>query len=231
MYKVIAISDVHLGLKHARTKELIEFLKTHPTELLILNGDIIDEWAIRKNFGKNIALLRYLLTLNKSNHTRVVWTYGNHDETFEHLVDLTINNIEIKKDFIIDVFGRKYFVFHGHAIDIFATKKYKWISRMGAMAYEMLVSLNHLVNKLGFNTHFSKKIKERSKKTTNANFSRDAVDLAIKNNCTGVICGHVHIPKDEMIRGVRYLNSGDWVENQSAILIDKFGRVSIYNKK
>jgi hypothetical protein len=33
-----------------------------------------------------------------------------------------------------------------------------------------------------------------------------------------------------MIDGKRYLNSGDWVENMSAILIDENGNIDIYRK-
>ena len=41
-YKAIIVSDLHLGTKDSKAKEFIEFLDTHPTDLLILNGDIID---------------------------------------------------------------------------------------------------------------------------------------------------------------------------------------------
>ena len=44
-YKAIIASDLHLGTKDSKAKEFIEFLEKHPTDLLILNGDIIDGWA------------------------------------------------------------------------------------------------------------------------------------------------------------------------------------------
>ena len=34
----------------------------------------------------------------------------------------------------------------------------------------------------------------------------------------GIICGHIHTAADKEINGVHYLNSGDWVENRSAIV-------------
>jgi UDP-2,3-diacylglucosamine pyrophosphatase LpxH len=54
--------------------------------------------------------------------------------------------------------------------------------------------------------------------------------MATKKRCDGVICGHIHQPEDRMIDGKRYLNSGDWVENMSAILIDEDGNIDIYRK-
>ena len=33
-----------------------------------------------------------------------------------------------------------------------------------------------------------------------------------------MICGHIHNPEDKIIEGVRYLNCGDWIENNSYII-------------
>ena len=47
-YQTIIISDLHLGTKDSKAEEFIEFIEKHPTELLILNGDIIDGWALNR---------------------------------------------------------------------------------------------------------------------------------------------------------------------------------------
>jgi len=54
--------------------------------------------------------------------------------------------------------------------------------------------------------------------------------MAFKKGCDGVICGHIHQPEDRVINGRRYLNSGDWVENMSAICIQYNGSVYLYDK-
>ena len=46
--KAIIVSDLHLGTKDSKTKDFIEFLEQNPTELLILNGDIVDGWALKR---------------------------------------------------------------------------------------------------------------------------------------------------------------------------------------
>ena len=45
--------------------------------------------------------------------------------------------------------------------------------------------------------------------------------MAIENNYDYVICGHIHQPKKEIFENAQgktmYLNSGDWVENLTAL--------------
>ena len=40
----------------------------------------------------------------------------------------------------------------------------------------------------------------------------------VKKGCDAVLCGHIHTPIISQRNGVRYLNSGDWVESCSAIV-------------
>ena len=51
--------------------------------------------------------------------------------------------------------------------------------------------------------------------------------MASEKMCDGVICGHIHQPADRMIGEKHYLNSGDWVENMTAICIDKNNIIEI----
>jgi UDP-2,3-diacylglucosamine pyrophosphatase LpxH len=47
-HQAIIVSDLHLGTKDSKAEEFIQFLDEHPTDLLILNGDIIDGWALNR---------------------------------------------------------------------------------------------------------------------------------------------------------------------------------------
>ena len=51
--------------------------------------------------------------------------------------------------------------------------------------------------------------------------------MASEKMCDGVICGHIHQPADRMIGDKRYLNSGDWVENMTAICINDNNKITI----
>ena len=47
-YQAVIVSDLHLGTKDSKAEEFIEFIESHPTDLLILNGDIVDGWALNR---------------------------------------------------------------------------------------------------------------------------------------------------------------------------------------
>jgi UDP-2,3-diacylglucosamine pyrophosphatase LpxH len=68
----------------------------------------------------------------------------------------------------------------------------------------------------------SKDIKRGVKVAVNyiTDFEVSAIKLAEQHHCDGVICGHIHHAADRQIAGKHYLNSGDWVESMTAILID-----------
>jgi UDP-2,3-diacylglucosamine pyrophosphatase LpxH len=44
-YRTIILSDIHLGSSYSRADDVISFLKKNKSEILILNGDIVDGWA------------------------------------------------------------------------------------------------------------------------------------------------------------------------------------------
>jgi UDP-2,3-diacylglucosamine pyrophosphatase LpxH len=48
-------------------------------------------------------------------------------------------------------------------------------------------------------------------------FQRVVVEEAKRNNADGVICGHIHHAVIEDMDGIRYINTGDWVESCTAI--------------
>jgi predicted phosphodiesterase len=53
------------------------------------------------------------------------------------------------------------------------------------------------------------------------NFEETAAEIAIENGYDFVICGHIHQPAMKQISvkqgTVMYLNSGDWIENLTAL--------------
>jgi len=243
-YQVIIVSDLHLGTKNSKAEEFIDFLEDHPTELLILNGDIIDGWAINRGARwkkQHTKVISKLLKL--SNKTRIIWIRGNHDEFIQEFIGSNFGNVEVKEDCVIefsehieyDIWKRRcFYVFHGDVIDVFITK-YKWLSKIGSIGYDLALWLNRWYNsyrkwrKLPYQS-ISQKIKEGVKQATMYinDFETTALKMAKKKGCEGVICGHIHQPNNKIINGKQYLNSGDWVENMSAILIDQEGTITIH---
>jgi len=244
-YQVVIVSDLHLGTKDSKAEEFLEFIENHPTNLLILNGDIIDGWALNRGAKWKKYHTKVISKLLKlSNKTRIIWIRGNHDEFVQEFIGSHFGNIEIKEDYVLeysehieyDTWIRKcYYVFHGDVIDVFITK-YKWLSKIGAVGYDFALWLNRWYNryrkwrKLPYQS-ISQKIKTGVKQATMYinDYETAALKMAEKKGCDGVVCGHIHQPEDRIINNKRYLNSGDWVENMSAILIDSEGKISLFN--
>jgi UDP-2,3-diacylglucosamine pyrophosphatase LpxH len=75
----------------------------------------------------------------------------------------------------------------------------------------------------------SKDIKRGVKAAVNyiTDFEVSAIKLAEQHHCDGVICGHIHHAADRQIAGKHYLNSGDWVESMTAILVDYDNNITV----
>ena len=237
-YQAVIVSDLHLGTKDSKAEEFIEFLEKHPTDLLILNGDIVDGWALNRGTKwkkQHTKVISKILQL--SNTTQIIWIRGNHDEFIQDFIGTHLGAIEIKEDYKLDIHNtvESYYIFHGDVVDVFITK-YKWLSKIGAVGYDFALTLNRWYNtyrkwrNLPYQS-ISQKIKGGVKAATNYinDFETTALSMATKKGCNGVMCGHIHQPEDRMIDGKRYINSGDWVENMSAILIGKDGDICLYN--
>ena len=242
-YKAIIVSDLHLGTKDSKCKTFIEFLDNHPTDLLILNGDIIDGWALKRGAKWKHQHTKVLIKLMKlSKKTKIIWLRGNHDDFLADFIGSNFGNIEIREDYKLEMYewvtedkykSKHYYVFHGDVIDVFITK-YKWLAKIGSIGYDLTLWVNRWYNRwrewkgLPYKS-ISKEIKSGVKSATNFinDFETNAIKLANKHNCHGVICGHIHQPADRMIDSLHYLNSGDWVENNSAILLDNNNKFSI----
>jgi len=226
--EVVVISDVHLGTYGCHARELLAYLKSIKPKKIILNGDIIDVWQFSKNYWPvaHMQVIKYLLGLI-SKGVKVTYITGNHDEMLRKFVGFKVSGFDIKNKVVLELDGRKAWIFHGDVFDV-TMQHSKWLARLGAHGYDLLILLNRLVNfvclKLNRNKiSFSKKIKNRVKSAVKFinDFEQICAELAIENHYQYVVCGHIHQPEIREIttpKGhVTYLNAGDWVENLTAL--------------
>ena len=86
----------------------------------------------------------------------------------------------------------------------------------------MAISIDRFLKKMGMKRSLSKflksKVKEAVKFITQYEF--ELTRQAKKHHCTAVISGHIHHPEDRVVDGIRYLNCGDWIENNSYIIFN-----------
>jgi UDP-2,3-diacylglucosamine pyrophosphatase LpxH len=229
---LVVISDVHLGTYGSHAIELYYYLNSVKPKTLVLNGDIIDIWQFRKSYfpKSHLKVIKKIIDM-AAKGTKIYYLTGNHDEMLRKFSPFTMGNITLADKVVLDLDFKKAWIFHGDVFDT-SVQHSKWIAKLGGLGYDYLILLNRLVNwclkKMGKEPYsFSKKIKASVKKAVKhiSDFENTATELAIENNYDYVICGHIHEPK--ITRQVRkngstmYLNSGDWVENLTALEYNK----------
>lgn len=225
-YTSIFVSDIHLGLSNHIIDKLLSFMKNNTFDNLIIVGDFIDGWKLKRKFSWddncNLVIQKILKLSRKG--VRVFYIYGNHDEFLEKYEGFTFGNIEIKERMDYLVQGKKYLILHGHQFDGIVSK-YKWLQYFGAMMYDNLLKMNYYFNKLrnclGFDYwSISAWLKGRTKEAVQYvnNFENLLADYAKKEGYRGVICGHIHTPKDMNIEDIHYLNCGDFLETGTILV-------------
>jgi UDP-2,3-diacylglucosamine pyrophosphatase LpxH len=236
---VVVISDVHLGTYGCHADELISYLSSIQPKKLILNGDIIDIWQFSKRYfpPSHLKVLKKIIGM-ASNGVEVTYITGNHDEMLRKFSDTSIGYVSIVDKLVLDLNGKKTWFFHGDVFDA-SIQNAKWLAKLGGYGYDFLILINRFMNwcltRMGREKYsLSKRIKNSVKgaiKYVN-DFEKTAADLAIENGYDYVVCGHIHQPKKELYENKNgactYLNSGDWVENLTALEYS-FKRWKVYH--
>lgn len=226
--EVVVLSDLHLGTYGCRADEVLQYLKSIKPKKLILNGDIVDGWQFKKKYWpvSHTKVLKEVLNL-ASKGTKVYYLPGNHDEVFRRFVGYKLGNIKVENKIVLDLDGKLAWFFHGDVFDV-TMQHSRWLTRLGSESYDFLIWLNYHMNRLmevlgKEKKSFSKQIKNGVKSAVKYinQFEEMCADIAIEKNYDYVVCGHIHQPEIRKINkekgSVVYLNSGDWIENLTAL--------------
>ncbi|QYY36203.1 UDP-2,3-diacylglucosamine diphosphatase [Ruficoccus sp. ZRK36] len=239
-FKSVILSDVHLGTPDCKIDEVNHFLKHTRCERLILNGDIIDGWSLKRKLSwekGHTKFVRRILKIAEKKDTDVIYIRGNHDDFLANYLPLVFDRIQLVEEYTLKTSGGDYLCIHGDCFDAITTHS-KFISILGDIGYQSLLKFNRYYNKyrsLRGKEYFSvsKAIKAKVKNIVNhiSDFEKHLQSLAEKRQCVGIICGHIHTAEDKMIGDIRYLNSGDWVESMTAIVEHFDGRFELIDYK
>jgi UDP-2,3-diacylglucosamine pyrophosphatase LpxH len=229
--ELVVLSDIHLGTYGCHAEELLRYLKTIKIKRLILNGDIIDMWQFSKRYWpkSHMQVVKHITGLLTKN-TKIVYLTGNHDEMLRKFAGFKLGSFHIDNKIVLKLNGKQAWVFHGDVFDV-TMQHSKWLAKLGAVGYDTLILINTFVNwcltRLGREKiSLSKRVKDSVKSAVKFinDFEKTAADIAIENGYDYVVCGHIHQPDMRKIvteKGeVVYLNSGDWVENLTALEYD-----------
>lgn len=228
-YRTVVISDVHLGAPHSKLKEVTRFLNSVDCDTLILAGDIIDGWQLKKHNNPwtpmETAFFYSIIRLMNLGHAKTVYVTGNHDDFLDGIVPSELFTVSLVSEYVLESGDNRFVVIHGHAFDAITTHM-RWLAKLGDVGYNFLLKFNKLWN-LSRERHgvghysFSQIVKQKVKQVVNivSGFEGNLYDFAKSKKCNGIICGHIHHPCDKMLKGeIRYLNCGDWVESLTALV-------------
>lgn len=235
-FKTVFLSDVHLGAPDCQISKVNHFLKHAECAKLVLNGDIIDGWSLGRRGGwdkKHTRFVRLVLKKIEKRQTEVIYLRGNHDDILDRFLPLRFGGLKIMDRYIHESVKGRYLVIHGDAFDA-VTQNSKLIAILGDIGYQSLLKVNRVYNR--YRTwrgkdyfSLSKAIKARTKTVVNyiSRFENQIESFTGRYNCCGFICGHIHTPEDKFIGNIHYLNSGDWVESNTALVEHLDGRFEV----
>ncbi|TWT65394.1 UDP-2,3-diacylglucosamine hydrolase [Posidoniimonas polymericola] len=223
--RTLFVSDVHLGCRHSQAEPFLELLEQFEPRELYIVGDFIDGWKLKRKWRwlpVYDRILQRLMDL-KRRGAKIFYTPGNHDEFLRGFI-ANFGVVEVKDQFVHQAAdGRRFLVMHGDQFDSIEQNA-QWLSWTASFAYDVLLSTNWMVNKLrGKKTDpyaFCGMVKRRVKLLVRhvSEFEDKLVQTARDSDCEGIICGHIHAPRIIDIDGLSYCNTGDWVENCSALV-------------
>ena len=231
-WKTMIISDLHLGAIHSQSSKIVYLLESNDAEKIILNGDIIDGWALKRGskWRKNDSkIIRKLLKKNESG-TKVIWVQGNHDDFLQNFIPINFFNFELCREYQFrGLDGRLYYCFHGDVLD-FLVMKMRWLALIAGWSYDFVIKINIFYNwmrkKFNLPYHSLASIVKRNVKGAMnfiERFEKNAKNLAKQKGFDVAICGHIHQPKIE----IDYMNSGDFCENATCLVEDFDGNWQI----
>lgn len=230
--ELVVLSDLHLGTVGCQAKPLLRYLKSIEPGTLVLNGDIIDCWQFSRWYWPkgHMKVVKRILKMIAAG-TPVYYVTGNHDEMLRRFAELHLGNFHLVNKVVLDLDGRRAWIFHGDVFDV-VMQHSRWLVKLGSLGYDLLILINRVVNWLSERAgrgriSLSKRIKDGVKGAVAfiGDFERTAAALAAENGYDYAVCGHIHQAAIKAVATdggtVTYLNSGDWVENLTALEYDR----------
>jgi UDP-2,3-diacylglucosamine pyrophosphatase LpxH len=234
--RTLFLSDIHLGYRHARARELNEFLAGVEAETIVLVGDIVDALSLSRRVfwsAEHTQVVRTLLARGRAG-SQLVYLPGNHDESLGMFAEMLQGHFEVHREWVHRTArGERLLVLHGDQFDRIVSCP-PWLIKLGDALYELTVRVSDSVNNarraLG-KCYWP--LAERVKLSIPTSvryieeFERVAAAHARAQGYDGVVCGHIHRANLREIDGTLYCNTGDWVESCSAVVEGASGELGL----
>jgi len=235
--RTLFLSDIHLGFRHARVRELNEFLHGVEAERIVLVGDIVDALSLaRRAFwtAQHTQVVRTLLARQRAG-ARLIYIPGNHDASLAMLAQMLQGQFEVHREWV-------HRTAHGRAAAGAAwrpVRRRAAVPALGSPAWAIVlhdatVMVSHRVNNL--RRALGKPywpLAERMKLRIGASvryieqFERLAAHPRARRVTTASSAGTFTAPNLCHIEGTLYGNTGDWVESCSALVETQQGELQL----
>src|SRR5271156_5919469 len=146
--RTLFLSDLHLGFRYARARELNEFLAGIEAERIVLVGDIIDALSLARRVfwsAEHTQVLRTLLARQRAG-ARLIYIPGNHDASLAMLAQMLQGQFEVHREWVHRTArGARLLVLHGDQFDG-VVRCPLWLTRLGDTLHGSTLGFSHLVN-------------------------------------------------------------------------------------
>lgn len=238
--RTLFVSDLHLGFRFSQVDQLLRLLdRCHP-EYLYLVGDFIDGWYLSRRWHWRDACNRVVARLMQlaASGTEIRCVVGNHDEFLRQpLMQQLLKRTGVR--LVADEFrhqtadGRSWLVLHGDQFD-----RYEHLPPLASWVlcklYEGVLTANRIWSRCTSSARHGRSSLTAGVKAWLPSLARhvrrfrdEAVRHARERGFEGIICGHVHDPQAVHVDGVQYYNTGDWIENCTALIENFDGRLQL----
>jgi UDP-2,3-diacylglucosamine pyrophosphatase LpxH len=225
--RALWLSDLHVGTGEFKLELLLDFLTRHRADVIYLAGDIVDFRWIGKTRHWPQHHERALEVLLGLVHTsRVVVLPGNHDSALRLLPEFVAGRLEFAREAYHETLdGRRLLVTHGDVMDaLIRTDMRGWKIDLACFFYYRAVALEHAVNarRMARGVPIGRWVGALKSRLLAWRRYAERYRVAIsaharEKGAAGVVCGHIHVPEVLDEDGFLYLNTGDWIENCTAI--------------
>jgi UDP-2,3-diacylglucosamine pyrophosphatase LpxH len=234
-YRTLFLSDLHLGGRGCQADLLLDFLAHTEADAIYLVGDIIDGWRLEKGGGwprRHREVVRRLLRKARDG-ARVIYLPGNHDAFARDHVGRRRAGVEILgRATHVAADGRRFLVIHGDQFDI-VVRHAPGLALLGDWLHDIALRCDawrrggRPLDPPGWSLSAWAKRKVKDIVSFMGNFESTLAAEARRTGCDGVICGHIHHAVIKDVRGVVYVNAGDFVSSCTAVVEHFDGRLEI----
>ncbi|MCS6779378.1 MAG: metallophosphoesterase family protein [Geminicoccaceae bacterium] len=217
--ETLVVSDLHLGLKTARPRAVLETLERWRFARLVLLGDILHDGGFENLCNEAWRLLRRLRAIARDGDAELVWLAGNHDRHLAPAIrDLV--GVEVGESYAWRSGGRRLVAVHGDDFD-------PTLPRRPSVARLIGLGYGWAMRRLSRDGDWPRRLDRWWSKRCglHAFVAAGAAAWAGRHDADLVLCGHTHAPLARRFENVRpdrapvtYVNAGSWVERRPSFL-------------